>query len=95
MAEKMNAKDRNGVAQEARLAKRRRTRRERPPSPSWVTFQEIADHFLVGEASVRLGRGVFARLRRVQLTDKRIVVLRKDFEQLDRDMEKVAVSLDG
>jgi hypothetical protein len=62
-------------------------------SPKWMTFREVADYFRVSEATVRLGRGVFGRLRRVPLTQNRIVVLRADFEKLDREMERCAVAL--
>lgn len=64
-------------------------------SEKWATFQEIAAHFCVSEATVRLGRGAFASLRRVPLGPRRIVVPRADFERLDRELEKSAVSLDG
>lgn len=67
-------------------------KRERPASPKWMTFREVANYFKVSEASVRLGRGVFGRLRRVQLTPKRIVLLRAEVERLDRDMERAAVA---
>ena len=64
---------------------------ERLPS-KWMTFREVADFFRVSEASVRLGRGVFARLRRVPLSERRIVIPRSDVERLDRDMERAAVA---
>lgn len=75
--------------------KRAGRKRERPPSKKWATFQEVADHFCVSEVTVRLGRGVFGRLRRAPLTDGRTVVLRADFERLDRDMEREAVAPSG
>jgi len=65
------------------------------PSPKWMTFQEIASHFRVSEATVRLGRGAFGRLRRVTITEGRTVVPRADFERLDRDMERAAVMLEA
>jgi hypothetical protein len=68
-------------------------RRKRPLSSKWMTYQQIADHFTVSEATVRLGRGVFGRLRRVPLSEKRVVVLRSDVERLDREMERVAVAI--
>lgn len=64
---------------------------ERLPS-KWMTFREVADFFRVSEASVRLGRGVFGRLRRVPLSEKRIVIPRADVEKLDREMERAAVA---
>jgi len=70
-------------------------KKDKPRSAKWTTFREIADHFCVSEATVRLGRGAFASLRRVPLTENRIVVLRADFERLDRELERGAVSLDG
>ncbi len=73
----------------------KRLRALRGPSPKWATFQEIAAHFQVSEATVRLGRGAFAKLRRVSLTENRIVVPRADFERLDREMERASVALDG
>jgi hypothetical protein len=73
--------------------KAKKTRPTRQPSPKWMTFREVADYFRVSEATVRLGRGVFARLRRVPLTENRIVVLRADFEKLDREMEQASVAL--
>ena len=60
-----------------------------------MTYQQVADLFQVSEATVRLGRGVFSRLRRVTLSQNRVVVLRSDVEKLDREMERSAVSLDG
>jgi hypothetical protein len=72
---------------------KRQQRAPRQPSKRWATFQEIADHFCVSETTVREGRGVFARLRRVPLTPGRIVVPRADFERLDREMERAAVAL--
>ena len=61
-------------------------------SARWMTFKEVAALFRVSEASVRLGRGVFGRLRRVQLTPNRIVLLRAEVERLDREMERAAVA---
>lgn len=72
----------------------RRPRAERPLSNRWMTFRQVADHFQVSEATVRLGRGVFARLRRVSLSRNRVVVLRADVERLDREMERAAVALE-
>ena len=80
------------MAEEKSPAKKRR---ERKPSHKWATFQEVADHFAVSEATVRLGRGVFAKLRRVPLTDGRTVVLRADMERLDRELERAALPLTG
>ena len=62
-------------------------------SSKWMTFQQVADHFQVSEATVRLGRGVFARLRRVPLCGRRTVIPRADVERLDRDMERAALPL--
>lgn len=59
-------------------------------SSKWMTYKEVAAHFRVSEATVRLGRGVFANLRRVALTAGRTVVLRSDVEKLDREMEREA-----
>ena len=61
----------------------------------WMTFSEVAEHFTVSEATVRLGRGVFAKLRRVPLTDGRTAVLRADVERLDRELERAAQPLTG
>lgn len=69
-------------------------KRERPVSPKWVTFQQVADHFQVSEATVRLGRGAFARLRRVPVSEGRVLVPRADFERLDRQLDRAAVALD-
>ena len=69
-------------------------KQERPRSPRWATIKEISEHFCVSEPLVREGRGVFARLRRVKLTDNRVVVLRSDFERLDREMERAAVAIE-
>jgi hypothetical protein len=68
-------------------------RSQRKPSHKWATIQEVADHFCVGRETVRAGRGVFARLRRVSLTNGRTVILRTDMERLDRDMERSAQPL--
>ena len=68
--------------------------KKRQPSAKWATYQEIADHFCVSEATVRLGRGVFGRLRRVSLTENRTVVPRADVERLDREMERASLALD-
>ncbi len=62
-------------------------------SSKWMTFKQVAQHFCVSEATVRLGRGVFGRLRRVPLSEKRVVVLRSDVERLDREMERAAVAI--
>ncbi|MGB8510058.1 MAG: hypothetical protein WCD76_16890 [Pyrinomonadaceae bacterium] len=62
-------------------------------SSRWMTYRQVADHFAVSEATVRLGRGVFARLRRAPLSKGRIVVLRSDVDKLDREMERAALSL--
>lgn len=67
--------------------------KEKTYSSKWMTYQQVADHFQVSEATVRLGRGVFSRLRRVPLCNRRTVVLRADVERLDREMERAAVSL--
>ncbi len=75
--------------------KPKRVRAPRQPSPKWMTFREVADHFRVSEATVRLGRGAFGRLRRVTITEGRTVVPRSDFERLDRDMERAAVMLEA
>ena len=69
-------------------------KRETQSSKRWATFREIAEHFGVSETTVRLGRGVFATLRRVPLTGDCVRVPRADFEKLDRDMERAAVALD-
>lgn len=67
--------------------------KEKTYSSKWMTFQQVADHFQVSEATVRLGRGVFGRLRRVPLCGRRTVILRADMERLDREMERAAMSL--
>lgn len=71
------------------------SRREKKPSPKWATIREVAEHFCVGETTVREGRGVFAQLRRVTLSPGRTVIPRADVEKLDRQMERAAVALDG
>jgi hypothetical protein len=68
-------------------------KRERPLSPKWMTFRQVADHFQVSEATVRLGRGVFATLKRVPVCG-RILIPRADFHRLDRKLERAAVALD-
>lgn len=70
-------------------------RRERKPSPMFMTVQEVADLLCVSETSVLRGRGVCAGLRRAPVTDKRIVFVRKEVEQLARSIERGAVALDG
>lgn len=75
--------------------KPKRPPRQRKPSHKWATIQEVADHFCVGRETVRAGRGVFARLRRVSLTDGRTVILRTDMERLDRELERTAQPLTG
>jgi hypothetical protein len=75
--------------------KPKRPPRQRKPSFKWATLQEVADHFCVHETTVLRGTGVFARLRRVPLTEGRTVVLRSDFERLDRELEREAQSLTG
>jgi hypothetical protein len=69
-------------------------KRERPLSPKWITFRQVADHFQVSEATVRLGRGVFATLKRVPVGDKRVLIPRAEVERLDRALERAAVALD-
>lgn len=66
----------------------------RKPSPRWATVAEVAELFCVSETTVLKGRGVFASLRRVSVTDNRILFLRKDVERLDRALEREAVTLD-
>jgi hypothetical protein len=75
--------------------KPKRQPRQRKPSFKWATLQEVADHFCVHETTVLRGTGVFAGLRRVSLTEGRTVVLRSDFERLDRELERQAQPLDG
>jgi hypothetical protein len=72
-----------------------RKRHERKASSKWMTFAEVAEHFAVSEATVRLGRGVFSRLRRAPITEGRTVVLRADVERLDRELERLAQPLTG
>lgn len=67
--------------------------KRQPSSSKWMTYRQVAEHFQVSEATVRLGRGVFARLRRVALCERRTVVPRADVERLDREMERAAVAL--
>jgi hypothetical protein len=62
-------------------------------SSKWMTFKQVAQHFCVSEATVRLGRGVFGRLRRVPLSAGRVVVPRSDVDKLDRELERRAVAL--
>ncbi|HLM58693.1 MAG TPA: hypothetical protein VK422_21495 [Pyrinomonadaceae bacterium] len=66
---------------------------KQPYSSKWMTYKEVAAYFRVSEATVRLGRGVFARLRRATLTPGRTVVPRADVEALDREMERAALAL--
>jgi DNA-binding transcriptional regulator YhcF (GntR family) len=58
-----------------------------------MSIAEVATHFRVSETTVSRGLGVFGRLRRVQLTARRVVFVRTDVERLDRDMERAAVAL--
>lgn len=95
MTEKMNAVERTGLTQEAPPAKQRRPRRERKPSPLFMTVQEVADLLCVSESSVLQGRGRCAELRRAPVTDRRIVFVRREVEQLARQIERGAVSLGG
>ncbi len=46
------------------------------------------------ETTVRKGRGPFARLRRVTV-GRRTLILRTDFIKLDRELERAAVALTG
>lgn len=62
-------------------------------SKKWMSYAEVAEHFGVSEATVRLGRGAFGRLRRVALTERRVVIPRADVERLDREMERSALPL--
>jgi hypothetical protein len=70
-------------------------KKEPNSSTKWMSFRQIGERFGVSEATVRQGRGVFARLRRVPLSAGCIRVPRSDVERLDRDLESMAVSLDG
>jgi hypothetical protein len=69
-------------------------RLSRAPSSRWMSYREVADHFRVSEWTVRTGQGVFARLRRVMLTERRVVIPRSDVERLDKLMERSALALD-
>jgi len=70
------------------------SKRERKPSYKWATLQEVATHFCVSTTTVRLGRGPFARLRRVTI-GQRTLVLRAEFARVDRELERSAVDLTG
>jgi hypothetical protein len=74
---------------------KRKRQRERVASSKWATFRQIADEFCVEESTVRKGLGVFARLRRVPLGEKRTVVPRADVDKLHRELERAAVALSG
>lgn len=69
-------------------------KKSQAPSSRWMSFREVAEHFRVSETTVREGVGVFARLRRVPITPKRVVLVRSDVERLDREMERAARALD-
>jgi hypothetical protein len=75
------------------LEQARKKQGERAPSSRWMTTKEVAGHFCVSEATVRLGRGVFAHLRRVPVTEKRVVYVRTDVERLSRMLERTAVAI--
>jgi hypothetical protein len=68
-------------------------RKTENPSTRWMSIAEVAAHFRVSETTVSRGLGVFARLRRVRLTERRIVFVRTDVERLDRQMESAAVAI--
>lgn len=68
-------------------------RKAENPSTRWMSIAEVASHFRVSETTVSRGLGVFARLRRVQLTERRIIFVRTDVERLDRQMERAAVAI--
>ena len=64
-----------------------------------MNYREVAAYFGVSEATVRQGRGVFARLRRVTLTvghkgkAGRVGIPRGDVEKLGREMEQASRAL--
>lgn len=58
---------------------------ERKPSPKWATAKQIADLFRVPYHTVLDGSGAFKRLRRVHITNGRIIYLREDVERLYRE----------
>jgi hypothetical protein len=66
---------------------------EKTSSNKWMTYKQVAEHFHVSETTVRLGRGVFASLRRVPFAGKCIRISRAEVERLDRAMERAAVAL--
>ena len=55
----------------------------------YMTIQEVADLFRVSYTSVYRSRGVFARLRRVAING-RVMILREDVEALDRQLRASA-----
>jgi len=46
---------------------------KRAPPSRWMTTKEVAELFCVSAATVSRGVGVFARLRRVPVTEKRVI----------------------
>lgn len=55
----------------------------------YMTIQEVADLFRVSYSSIYKSRGVFARLRKVAI-NKRVMILREDVEALDRMLQASA-----
>lgn len=60
----------------------------KPVSP-YMTIKEVADFFRVSYSSTYHSYGVFARLRRVTI-NRRVMVLREDVEELDRQLQASA-----
>ena len=66
---------------------------KRAPPSRWMTTKEVAELFCVSAATVSRGVGVFARLRRVPVTEKRVIYVRTDVERLSRMLERAAVTI--
>jgi hypothetical protein len=58
-----------------------------------MTFREVAELFTVDESTVRKGLGIFGRLRRIALTERRTVLVRSEVERMARELERGAPRL--
>jgi hypothetical protein len=61
-------------------------------SARYMSLQEVADHYRISEATVRLGHKPFDQLYTVKV-GKRRLVLRSSVDALDRRLERAAVKL--
>lgn len=67
-------------------------KKPRKPSAQWMSLQEVADHFCVSESTIRQGSGVWGELQRVR-AGRRVLILRKSVDALDKRLERAAVKL--